>query len=147
MQVLPSRLATALHSSNRIEGVAPRAGVLVAAVGSAPGATAATPGKLPCFAGDLLHRRSGGCPGEHASAYTLVFGGFLLLGGRLGDVFGRRRMFIAGLVIFTLASFAGGLATTSGWLITTHAFQGLGGAITAPTALALIGETFPDGAP
>ena len=81
------------------------------------------------------------------SAYTLVFGGFLLLGGRLGDVFGRRRMFIAGLVIFTLASFAGGLATTSGWLITTRAFQGLGGAITAPTALALIGETFPDGPP
>jgi EmrB/QacA subfamily drug resistance transporter len=79
------------------------------------------------------------------SAYTLVFGGFLLLGGRLGDVFGRRRMFIAGLVIFTLASFAGGLATTSGWLIATRAFQGLGGAITAPTALALIGETFPDG--
>jgi EmrB/QacA subfamily drug resistance transporter len=79
------------------------------------------------------------------SAYTLVFGGFLLLGGRLGDVYGRRRMFIAGLVIFTLASFAGGLATTSSWLIATRAFQGLGGAITAPTALALIGETFPDG--
>jgi EmrB/QacA subfamily drug resistance transporter len=79
------------------------------------------------------------------SAYTLVFGGFLLLGGRLGDVFGRRRMFIAGLVIFTLASFAGGLAATSGWLITARAIQGLGGAITAPTALALIGETFPEG--
>jgi EmrB/QacA subfamily drug resistance transporter len=79
------------------------------------------------------------------SAYTLVFGGFLLLGGRLGDVFGRRRMFIAGLVIFTLASFAGGQATTSGWLIAARAVQGLGGAITAPTALALIGETFPEG--
>jgi MFS family permease len=79
------------------------------------------------------------------SAYTLVFGGFLLLGGRLGDVFGRRRMFVAGLVIFTLASFVGGLATTSAWLIATRAIQGLGGAITAPTALALIGETFPDG--
>ena len=79
------------------------------------------------------------------SAYTLVFGGFLLLGGRLGDVFGRRRLFIAGLAIFTVASFAGGLATTSGWLITARAVQGLGGAITAPTALALIGETFPEG--
>jgi EmrB/QacA subfamily drug resistance transporter len=79
------------------------------------------------------------------SAYTLVFGGFLLLGGRLGDVFGRRRLFIAGLVVFTAASFAGGLATTSGWLIASRAVQGLGGAITAPTALALIGETFPEG--
>jgi MFS family permease len=79
------------------------------------------------------------------SAYTLAFGGFLLLSGRLGDVFGRRRMFISGLIIFTLASFAGGLATTSAWLIATRAVQGLGGAITAPTALALIGETFPDG--
>lgn len=79
------------------------------------------------------------------SAYTLVFGGFLLLGGRLGDVFGRRRVFVAGLVIFTLASFAGGLATTSAWLVTCRAVQGLGGAITAPTALALIGETFPEG--
>jgi EmrB/QacA subfamily drug resistance transporter len=79
------------------------------------------------------------------SAYTLAFGGFLLLGGRLGDVFGRRRMFISGLIVFTVASFAGGLATTSAWLIATRAVQGLGGAITAPTALALIGETFPDG--
>ncbi len=79
------------------------------------------------------------------SAYTLVFGGFLLLGGRLGDVFGRRRLFIVGLVIFTAASFAGGLATTSAWLVAARAVQGLGGAITAPTALALIGETFPEG--
>jgi EmrB/QacA subfamily drug resistance transporter len=79
------------------------------------------------------------------SAYTLAFGGFLLLGGRLGDVFGRRRMFIVGISIFTLASLAGGLATTSAWLITTRAIQGIGGAISAPTALALIGETFPEG--
>jgi EmrB/QacA subfamily drug resistance transporter len=79
------------------------------------------------------------------SAYTLAFGGFLLLGGRLGDVYGRRRMFITGLVVFTSASLAGGLATTSTWLIVTRAVQGLGGAMTAPTALALIGETFPEG--
>jgi EmrB/QacA subfamily drug resistance transporter len=79
------------------------------------------------------------------SAYTLAFGGFLLLGGRLGDVFGRRRMFIVGISIFTLASLAGGFATTSAWLIATRAIQGIGGAISAPTALALIGETFPEG--
>src|SRR5580704_6814159 len=79
------------------------------------------------------------------SAYTLAFGGFLLLGGRLGDVFVRRRMFIVGISIFTLASLAGGFATTSAWLIATRAVQGVGGAISAPTALALIGETFPDG--
>jgi EmrB/QacA subfamily drug resistance transporter len=79
------------------------------------------------------------------SAYTLAFGGFLLLGGRLGDVFGRRRMFIVGILVFTAASLAGGFATTSGWLIATRAIQGIGGAISAPTALALIGETFPEG--
>jgi EmrB/QacA subfamily drug resistance transporter len=79
------------------------------------------------------------------SAYTLAFGGFLLLGGRLGGVFGRRRMFIVGISIFTLASLAGGFATTSAWLIATRAVQGIGGAISAPTALALIGETFPEG--
>ena len=79
------------------------------------------------------------------SAYTLAFGGFLLLGGRLGDVFGRRRMFIVGISIFTFASLAGGFATTSAWLIATRAIQGIGGAISAPTALALIGETFPEG--
>jgi MFS family permease len=79
------------------------------------------------------------------SAYTLAFGGFLLLGGRLGDVFGRRRMFIVGISIFTLASLAGGFATTSAWLIAMRAIQGIGGAISAPTALALIGETFPEG--
>jgi EmrB/QacA subfamily drug resistance transporter len=79
------------------------------------------------------------------TAYTLTFGGLLLLGGRLGDVFGRRRMFIFGLVVFSAASFAGGLATNSAWLITARAVQGVGGAIAAPTALALIGDTFPEG--
>src|SRR5207245_5896393 len=74
------------------------------------------------------------------TAYTLTFGGLLLLGGRLGDVFGRRRMFVFGLMVFSLASFVGGLATTSGWLIAARAVQGVGGAIAAPTALALIGD-------
>jgi EmrB/QacA subfamily drug resistance transporter len=79
------------------------------------------------------------------TAYTLTFGGLLLLGGRLGDVFGRRRMFVFGLVVFSLASLAGGLATTSGFLIAARAVQGIGAAIAAPTALALIGDTFPEG--
>ncbi len=79
------------------------------------------------------------------TAYTLTFGGLLLLGGRLGDVLGRRRMFVFGLVVFSLASLAGGLATTSGWLIAARAVQGIGAAIAAPTALALIGDTFPEG--
>jgi EmrB/QacA subfamily drug resistance transporter len=79
------------------------------------------------------------------TAYTLTFGGLLLLGGRLGDVFGRRRMFVFGLVVFSLASLVGGLATSSAWLIAARAVQGVGGAIAAPTALALIGDTFPEG--
>jgi EmrB/QacA subfamily drug resistance transporter len=79
------------------------------------------------------------------SGYTLAFGGLLLLGGRLGDVLGRRRMFVLGLAVFSLGSLAGGLATTSGWLIASRAVQGVGGAIAAPTALALIGDTFPEG--
>jgi EmrB/QacA subfamily drug resistance transporter len=79
------------------------------------------------------------------TAYTLTFGGLLLLGGRLGDVLGRRRMFMSGLVVFSLASLAGGVATTSGWLIAARAVQGIGAAIAAPTALALIGDTFAEG--
>ena len=81
------------------------------------------------------------------SGYTLAFGGLLLLGGRLGDVLGRRRMFVVGLAVFSLGSLAGGLATTSAWLIASRAVQGVGGAIAAPTALALIGDTFPEGPP
>ena len=79
------------------------------------------------------------------SAYTLAFGGLLLLGGRLGDVLGRRRMFVLGLGVFSLASLAGGIATSSAWLIAARALQGAGGAIAAPTALALVGDTFPEG--
>jgi EmrB/QacA subfamily drug resistance transporter len=79
------------------------------------------------------------------SAYTLTFGGLLLFGGRLGDVFGRRRMFVAGLLVFSCASLAGGLATTSAWLVAARAFQGCGAAVAAPTALSLIGDTFEEG--
>src|SRR5689334_18579739 len=81
------------------------------------------------------------------SAYTLTFGGLLLFGGRLGDVLGRRRMFVVGLLLFSGASLAGGLATTSAWLIAARAVQGCGAAIAAPTALALIGDNFEEGAP
>jgi len=79
------------------------------------------------------------------NAYTLVFGGLLLLGGRAGDLFGRRRMFIIGVLIFAVASLLGGFATTQGWLLAMRALQGVGGAIASPTALALITTTFDEG--
>jgi EmrB/QacA subfamily drug resistance transporter len=79
------------------------------------------------------------------NAYTLSFGGLLLLGGRAGDILGRRRVFIAGIVVFTLASFLGGLAPSSGWLLAARALQGVGAAIAAPTALALITTNFAEG--
>jgi EmrB/QacA subfamily drug resistance transporter len=79
------------------------------------------------------------------NAYALTFGGLLLLGGRAGDLLGRRRMFIAGLLLFTAASLAGGLATSQAWLLAARAVQGVGGAVVAPAALALIATTFPDG--
>jgi EmrB/QacA subfamily drug resistance transporter len=79
------------------------------------------------------------------NAYILTFGGLLLLGGRAGDILGRRRMFIAGLTIFTLASLAGGLATTSGMLLAARAIQGVGGALASPAVLALVVSSFPEG--
>ena len=81
------------------------------------------------------------------NAYALAFGGLLLLGGRVGDLLGRRRMFVTGLLLFSAASLAGGLATSQAWLLTARAVQGAGGAIVAPTALALIVTTFPEGPP
>ncbi|HME01944.1 MAG TPA: DHA2 family efflux MFS transporter permease subunit [Solirubrobacteraceae bacterium] len=80
------------------------------------------------------------------NAYTLTFGGFLLLGGRLSDLLGRRRMFMVGLVVFSLASLAGGLAQSEAWLITARAVQGLGAAIVSPAALSIITNTFAEGA-
>ncbi|MFY9927113.1 MAG: MFS transporter [Streptosporangiaceae bacterium] len=79
------------------------------------------------------------------NAYALVLGGLLLLGGRAGDQFGRRRMFVTGLLLFSAASLAGGFATSQTWLLAARAVQGAGGAIVAPTALALIATTFPEG--
>ena len=79
------------------------------------------------------------------NAYTLTSGGLLLLGGRAGDILGRRRMFIAGISLFTLASLAGGLATTEGLLLAARALQGVGGALASPAVLALIVTSFPEG--
>ena len=79
------------------------------------------------------------------NAYALGFGGLLLLGGRAGDLLGRRRVFVAGLVLFSAASLAGGFATSQAWLLTARAVQGVGGAMIAPTALALVATTFAEG--
>ena len=79
------------------------------------------------------------------NAYSLAFGGLRMLGGRAGDLLGRRKMFIVGLLLFSAASLAGGFATSVGWLLTIRALQGAGAAITAPTALSLITTTFPEG--
>jgi EmrB/QacA subfamily drug resistance transporter len=79
------------------------------------------------------------------NGYSLAFGGLLLLGGRAGDLFGRRRMFIGGVLLFAAGSLAGGLATSSAWLIVARVVQGAGGAIVAPTALSLIADTFQEG--
>ena len=81
------------------------------------------------------------------NAYALTFGGLLLLGGRAGDILGRRRVFIAGIILFSVASLLGGFATTQAWLLAARALQGVGGAIIAPTALSLITTTFPEGPP
>src|SRR5499427_4832639 len=80
------------------------------------------------------------------NAYTLVFGGFLLLGGRAGDLLGRKRLFLFGLVVFTVASLLDGLSQTSGMLIGSRALQGLGAAFISPAALAIITTTFEEGA-
>ena len=80
------------------------------------------------------------------NAYTLVFGGFLLLGGRAGDLLGRKRLFLGGIVVFTTASLLDGLAWSSGALIASRALQGLGGAFISPAALAIITTTFEEGA-
>jgi EmrB/QacA subfamily drug resistance transporter len=81
------------------------------------------------------------------SAYTLLFGGFLLLGGRAADLLGPRRLFVAGTALFGLTSLAGGLATSPGLLIAARAVQGLGGALLSPAALSILTVTFPNGRP
>ena len=81
------------------------------------------------------------------NAYALAFGGLLLLGARAGDLLGRRRVFIAGLALFTGASLIGGLAQSEGWLLAARAAQGVGAAIAAPATLALLLTTFAEGPP
>jgi EmrB/QacA subfamily drug resistance transporter len=80
------------------------------------------------------------------NAYVLTFGGFLLLGGRAADLLGRRRVFVGGLVLFALASLAGGLAQSEAWLIAARAVQGLGAAILSPAALSIVTTIFREGA-
>jgi EmrB/QacA subfamily drug resistance transporter len=80
------------------------------------------------------------------NAYTVTFAGFLLLGGRAADLLGRRRVFVAGLTLFALASLAGGVADSQGLLIAARAVQGLGGAIIAPASLSILTTTFAEGA-
>lgn len=79
------------------------------------------------------------------SAYTLTFGGFMLLGARAGDILGRRRMFTIGLAIFTLSSLAIGISQSAGWLLSWRAIQGLGAAVLAPSTLALLQTNFSEG--
>src|SRR5207247_5888059 len=79
------------------------------------------------------------------SAYALFFGGFLLLGGRAADLLGRRRIFLAGLVVFTLASLFAGLAWSEASLISARALQGLGAAVITPAALSILSSTFTGG--
>src|SRR5258708_6695645 len=81
------------------------------------------------------------------NAYAVTFGGLLLLGGRAGDRLGRRRVFVAGLLLFSAACFVGGFGTSQWWLLTARAVQGAGGAVIAPTALSLITTNFPEGGP
>jgi EmrB/QacA subfamily drug resistance transporter len=79
------------------------------------------------------------------SAYALTFGGLLLLGARMGDILGRRRTFVAGVALFAFASFLGGLAQSETWLLGARALQGVGAAVAAPSTLALLTTSFPEG--
>ena len=79
------------------------------------------------------------------NAYTLTFAGFLLLGGRAADLFGRRKVFLLGLTVFTLSSLLGGLAQNEAWLVSARALQGLGAAILAPATLTILTATFAEG--
>src|SRR5262245_15644871 len=76
------------------------------------------------------------------NAYLLTYGGFLLLGGRLGDLFGHRRLFLAGITLFTLASLACGLSNTKGMLVAARTVQGLGGAVASAVSLSLMMTLF-----
>ena len=94
--------------------------------------------------GEHLHFSAAGLSWVQ-SAYALTFGGLLLLGARMGDILGRRRTFVAGIALFTVASFLGGLAQTPSWLLGARALQGVGAAIAAPSTLALLTTMFREG--
>src|SRR5436190_21032923 len=79
------------------------------------------------------------------NSYTLMFGGFLLLGGRAADILGRKRVFLAGVILFSAASLLNGLATSGGMLVVFRGLQGLGGALVSPAALSIITTTFAEG--
>ncbi|MEV0358735.1 MFS transporter [Nocardia sp. NPDC050697] len=79
------------------------------------------------------------------TAYTLTFAGFMLIGGRASDLFGRRRVFVLSLALFTLASLAGGLAPNAVWLVVARTVQGIGGAVLAPATLAILTAAFEEG--
>src|SRR3954462_14186966 len=98
---------------------------------------------LPSIRGDLDFSATG--LQWVVNAYTLAFGGFLLLGGRAADLIGRREVFVGGLLLFALASLFGGVAQTDGQLIAARAVQGLGGAIVAPATLSVLTTTFTEG--
>src|SRR3954464_2610439 len=96
-----------------------------------------------------IHRDLGFSPTSLSwaqNAYTLAFGGLLLLGARAGDLAGRRRTFMAGIGVFAAASLAVGLAQSPAWMVAARAVQGVGAAILAPSTLALLSTSFPEGA-
>src|SRR5438477_7614567 len=95
---------------------------------------------LPSIRGDLHFSQTS--LAWVVNAYLLTFGGFLLLGGRLGDLFGHRRLFLIGIALFTLASIACGLSTSQGLLVGARAVQGLGGAVVSAVGLSLMMSLF-----
>src|SRR3954454_14647422 len=99
---------------------------------------------LPSIRGDLGFSATG--LQWVVNAYTLTFAGFLLLGGRAGDLLGRREVFAGGLLLFAFASLLGGIAQSSETLIAARAAQGLGGAVVAPATLSILATTFTEGA-
>lgn len=103
-------------------------------------AAASPKGALPSIRSDLHFSQTS--LAWVVNAYMLTFGGFLLLGGRLGDHFGHRRLFIAGILLFTAASLACGLSTARGFLVAARAVQGFGGAIASAVSLSLIVSLF-----
>ena len=100
---------------------------------------------LPSIRGDLGFSDTGLSWAQNA--YTLTFGGLLLLGARAGDLLGRRRTFVLGIAVFTAASLAVGVAQSPAWMIAARAAQGVGAAMLAPSTLALLSTSFPEGEP